>query len=291
MPFRVLVASDGSPSARAAVATSVIFPWPRDTRAHGLVAWGLDAPPGRLKRVVDVLVRNATRISADARRVLGRRWPKAEVVVSHRAPVAAIVDEARRLRAGAIVVGWRGHGAFRRLLMGSVSRDVVRRAGRPVLVVRRRPRDARTFVVGTDGSANARRAVRFLATLAPPRGGQVTVVRIEEPMPTPISIGRFPASIRAILRSEVAKINGERLARARRDVDAAAAMLARRGWRVRKSVGLGTPLFELMRTVAASRAGVLVVGARGRGGIERLLLGSVAEGALNQSPVPVLVVR
>jgi nucleotide-binding universal stress UspA family protein len=36
---------------------------------------------------------------------------------------------------------------------------------------------------------------------------------------------------------------------------------------------------------------VLVVGARGTSGLQRLLLGSVAEGALNQGPIGVLVVR
>jgi len=34
-----------------------------------------------------------------------------------------------------------------------------------------------------------------------------------------------------------------------------------------------------------------VVGARGSGGVTRLLLGSVAEGAVNQAPMSVLVVR
>jgi nucleotide-binding universal stress UspA family protein len=35
----------------------------------------------------------------------------------------------------------------------------------------------------------------------------------------------------------------------------------------------------------------LCVGARGVGGVERLVLGSVAEGALDRSPVAVLLVR
>lgn len=107
----------------------------------------------------------------------------------------------------------------------------------------------------------------------------------------PASAGRLPGSVRAMLRSEVEKINAERLTRGRRDVDTVAAMLARRGWRVSKLVRLGVPLSELIAAVAGNGAGTLVVGARGTGGIERLLLGSVAEGALNQSPVPVLVVK
>jgi universal stress protein E len=285
----ILVATDGSPTAQAAVAVALTFPWPRRTRGHVLVAGrppAAIAGPARM-----VLSREAARIGEHARRALARRWPDAGVSIADKPPAAAILDEARRLRAGAVVMGWRGHGALRRLLMGSVSRAVLREAPCPVLVVRRRPRDARSFVVGIDGSPNARRAARFLATLSPPRGARITVVRIEEPMVMPPSAGRLPGSVRGMLRNEVTRINDERLARAERDVEAVAATLARRGWRVSKVVRLGAPLGELIAAVAATSAGTLVVGARGTGGVKRLLLGSVAEGALNQSPVPVLVVR
>jgi len=47
----------------------------------------------------------------------------------------------------------------------------------------------------------------------------------------------------------------------------------------------------LLATVKQTHGDVLVIGARGVSGLERLLLGSVAEGALNHCPVPVLVVR
>jgi nucleotide-binding universal stress UspA family protein len=53
----------------------------------------------------------------------------------------------------------------------------------------------------------------------------------------------------------------------------------------------GEPLRDLLGAVAASRAQLLVVGARGTSGVRYLLLGSVAEGALNQSPVAVLLAR
>jgi nucleotide-binding universal stress UspA family protein len=175
--------------------------------------------------------------------------------------------------------------------MGSVSRDVVRQASAPVLVVRRTPREFKTFVLGIDGSRHARRAAQFLATLSPPRGARITVVRVEEPMAMPPSAGRLPGGIRGILRQQVVAINAERLAHAQRDVDQVAAMLARRGWRVRTNVRLGAPLDELIGTVGATTADTLVVGARGTGGLKRLLLGSVADGALNRSPVPVLIVR
>jgi len=60
---------------------------------------------------------------------------------------------------------------------------------------------------------------------------------------------------------------------------------------VRPLVRTGAPLAELLAAVGAARASLLVVGARGAGGVARLLLGSTAEGALARCPVPVLIVR
>jgi nucleotide-binding universal stress UspA family protein len=51
-------------------------------------------------------------------------------------PAAAIVDCARDREADVIVVGSRGLGAVRRLILGSVSREVVEAADRPVLIVK-----------------------------------------------------------------------------------------------------------------------------------------------------------
>jgi nucleotide-binding universal stress UspA family protein len=51
------------------------------------------------------------------------------------------------------------------------------------------------------------------------------------------------------------------------------------------------PLPGLVREVNRVRADLLVIGARGVGGAERLLLGSIADGALNRCRVPILLVR
>jgi nucleotide-binding universal stress UspA family protein len=57
-----------------------------------------------------------------------------EVAVGH--PAEQIIYYADRLEVDLIVVGDRGRSAFKRLLLGSVSKHVVEYAGRQVLVVR-----------------------------------------------------------------------------------------------------------------------------------------------------------
>lgn len=288
--FRVVVATDGSRHARAAVATAIAFPWPADTRVLGVVARRTPATAGRPGYVLAAYDRAFARIAAATRHALAHRWPDAEVTIADRRPVDAILAEAQRSRAGAIVMGSRGHGAFRRLLLGSVSRGVARAARCPVLVAPRRPAEIRRFVVGLDGSANARRAAGFLGGLRPPRGARVTLVRVVERVSSP-SMSLLPASVRATLRAEAAELEAARVAEARRDLEAVAGVLKQNGWTVETSVRSGAPLAELLAAADAARADVLVVGARGAGAIARLLVGSVAEGALNHARIPVLVAR
>ena len=286
--FPVLVASDGSPGARAAVEAAIRFCWPAESTGHGLIARQLPAgaewPPTvweALGRVEDAEARRTTRR-------LRTRWPGAETTVVAAPAADAIVDQARRLRARAIVLGSRGLGAIGRLLLGSVGRGVLRRAPCPVLVVRGAARPTvRRLVIGIDGSPAARRAVELVAGLPPPRGGSVRLVAVVEPVRLPAT-GLLPGSIRATIAGEAATLARQRTASARRHLDAARAALEKSGWRTRAEVRTGRPLDELL--AAARRADVLVVGARAVEGVERLLLGSVADGAVARAPVPVLVV-
>jgi nucleotide-binding universal stress UspA family protein len=286
----VLVATDGSRHARAAVATTLAFPWPGGTRVNGVVALRTASTRGRPRYVVEAFERAFARVARASRQALAHRWPEADVTVVDARPVDGILAEAQRRRAAVIVLGSRGHGVFRRIVLGSVSRGVLRGARCPVLVVRRRPREIRRFVIGIDGSADARRAARFVAGLTPPRGGRVVLVRVVEPQRI-LSMGLMPGPVRAALLAEAREVEATRMAKARIELEAAAGDLAGTGWTVEIAVHSGAPLHELLRAVGAARGDVLVVGARGAGRVERLLLGSVAEGALNHARVPVLVVR
>jgi nucleotide-binding universal stress UspA family protein len=143
-------------------------------------------------------------------------------------------------------------------------------------------------VLGLDGSHHARRAEAFLARLRP--AGRVQIVRVVEPV-GPVTTGLLPASVRNRILSEAGRLEAARRRVAQRDVDAAAQRLRRAGWRATAEVRRGVPLEELMKSVRAAHANMLVVGARGVGGAVRLLLGSVADGALRHAPCAVLVIR
>ena len=120
--FRVLVATDGSSQARRALTAAMQFPWPARTRVRAVVARRMGKDHSR-SILLAALDRGAEFIGRAAQRRLRRRWPDAEVVIVDKAPIDGVLSEAERFAADVIVLGWRGHGPIRRLLMGSVPEE------------------------------------------------------------------------------------------------------------------------------------------------------------------------
>jgi nucleotide-binding universal stress UspA family protein len=284
--FRIVVASDGSPQARAAVAAAVAFPWPDHTQASAVVASG--AARGRWSTAVAGGVRAALLgVAADTDRELRRRWPEAVAEVVDDAAAEAILATARGARV--IVVGSHGYSRLERWTLGSVSRAVVRRAATSVLVVRGAPTAFREIVVGYDGSNHARRAMDLLAACAVPPRGRVTACSFVEPVePQPPAM--LPRGIRNVLAAEAKAFNEARLAKARRALERAVRPLAAAGWRVRLDVRVGVAARDLPGLPTKLRADLLVIGAQGTGW-KRLLLGSVVETVLDRGSVSTLIVR
>ena len=258
---RILLATDGSPSAQAALATAARFPWPPASRAQAVVARSRWLPA--FSEQARAAEEESFKVVADeARRALARRWPAAKVVFRDEPPGDAILAEATRFKASLIVLGWRGHGTFRRLLAGSVSRSVASRAQCPVLVVREPAKAVRRFVVGFDGCPNSERALEFLCSLAPGRGNCVVLVNVVRPLDTPASVGRLPRSLRASIVQQVVALNDEERRQAEAAVVAGATRLERAGWTAKGEVRPGAPLAGLLEAVAEHRADVLMLGAR-----------------------------
>jgi nucleotide-binding universal stress UspA family protein len=288
--FVVLIATDGSPEATAAVKATVVFPWPADTRVHVVVVRtplpAADVPEAVLADVD----RGFTAVAETARKTLAERWPDAEARMVAGPTVDAILARAERVGARVIVLGSHGHGPIARLLLGSTSLGVVRRMKHAALIVRGDPRAFARVVVGLDGSPHSRRTVAFLAGLDVPPGGELTLVRVLERLALP-SLAMLPAATRATLVSQAAAADAADEKKWRRDAEAAADELRGAGWKVNVVLRKGAPLNELLAVTKSARAQLLAVGARGHGTLERLVLGSVAEGALHRAPVSVLVVR
>ena len=72
---------------------------------------------------------------------------------------------------------------------------------------------------------------------------------------------------------------------------ARAAVLAAEGTPARSVVKVGAAWEEIIRVAAEEHADMIVMATQGRTGLERFMLGSVADRVVRRAPCPVLTVR
>jgi nucleotide-binding universal stress UspA family protein len=141
-PRRILVAVDGSDASTRGVEMAFTIADASHATVTCVLGWNLEVQEG-----VVVTERSSERWAAVEQRyaALGHRvvdpvaarYPgvDVDVMVRHGSPARAVVEAAVELEVDLVIVGSRGLGGFRGLLLGSVSRRVVEHAGRVVVVV------------------------------------------------------------------------------------------------------------------------------------------------------------
>jgi nucleotide-binding universal stress UspA family protein len=144
-PTKILLATDGSEEATLAATTAAELAERTGSELHvihvGPLARYAATRGGRaaLSSAQNALDREVWRLLyAQVKQVetAGGHVAQAHLRSSER-PDAHIVDLAKEIETGLIVIGSRGYGRLGRALMGSVSDNVVRHAHCPVLVVRK----------------------------------------------------------------------------------------------------------------------------------------------------------
>lgn len=188
-----------------------------------------------------------------------------------------------------LVVGGRGSDGLSRLMLGSVSDQVLHHAQGTVTVVPAKwtvgGADALgdgAVVVGVDGSAESRAALSHAAREATARHTRLRVVRVRLPLRTDPGPDVLPGPGNPLETAERAA--QDLLAREIRDVLGEAG-----AGEVDAEVHVGRPAAGLL--AAAEDAALLVVGGRGRGGFTGLLLGSVSRQCVHHAGRPTTVVR
>jgi len=289
--MRVLFATDGSEDARTATAYLARFPLPAGSRLR--VVSVVSIPPSALDvptvRELQASLREAARQTAEAARAaLAPRFAGTDVQVPEGDAREAILRVAAEWPADLVVLGARGLGAMAGFLLGSVSLGVARHAPCSVLVVKGGTDVARGVLVAIDGSEHAAAAAAFLARL--PLDPTV-VVRLAGVVQSPRYPATTPGFAAGIVRDAIAQIVKERSTALEQALAKAAAPFSGVVKKVGRHVLVGHPVDALIATAAASDVGLVVVGARGLGTLERMLLGSVSEAILRHVDRSVLIVK
>jgi nucleotide-binding universal stress UspA family protein len=289
--MRILLATDGSSDAKAAVAWLGHLPLPADRTI--LVVTVVVPPiavvnPDRAEQIRRALIADARRLADDtASELLSGGVTTGRVVEGD--PREEIVASARDWGADLVVMGARGLSGVARFFLGSVSLAVARYAPCPVLVCKGTPRDVHAVTVALDGSEHARRAVDWLvATLPLTPGLRMRFLGVTEPQPYPASA---PGILGTTLRAAVAAVDAERRAALEAQLATVARSVRAQSPAIETAVVSGMPADAIVRDIERCGTDLVVLGARGAGAATRLLLGSVSEGVLHHAPCPVLIVR
>jgi nucleotide-binding universal stress UspA family protein len=285
----IVIGIDGSPGAALALRWAVREAELRHAAVTAVMAWGLldQHHPGGddtfdphygVKQAAEALASAVeAAVGADAGDAIEQR-------VVNDLPARALLDAATG--ADLLVVGARGLGGFRSLVLGSVSEQCLHHAPCPVAVVRRVGSAAsrsltgggpERIVVGVDGSESAQRAIRWALDEA--RARRATLVLVHAWQPAFVGGDSFlPVPADSAAMAEIAQHLLERSANAE-DTD---------GIVVERLAACGAAPEALID--AAEGASLVVVGSRGRGGFSGLLLGSVGHQVAGHAPCPVVVV-
>lgn len=264
---KILVPIDGSPASEAAL--PAIMPL---VRAYGSEVTLLHvvedpekafAPPERVPKACAAL----RTVGVNARLEL-REGP----------PAVEILRAARDLHPDLIALSSHGRSGVPRLIAGSVAETVLRRADVPVLVTRPDTvvHSWRNIVVALDGSVAAEGVLPDAIRLARTLNATIDVLQVAFPVIADV-MGQAPMSLpigdpMPYLHSVTARLESE-------------------GVKAFAWAPEGGASSQILRHLERTGASLLCMTTHGRSGLDRLLMGSVAESILRHSPCPVYLRR
>jgi nucleotide-binding universal stress UspA family protein len=140
----------------------------------------------------------------------------------------------------------------------------------------------KAIVVGVDGSDTSTRAAVIATEIARSRQAKLLLVTVVRPPEGWWGIGGAPPTPEAL---SAALVEGQQQV-----IKETEEQLALDGMDYETVEELGDPTSRLIAVAEERDAGLIVIGKRGAGLAERVMLGSVADRLCHHSPVPVMVV-
>ncbi|MFC4246234.1 universal stress protein [Natribaculum luteum] len=284
MTERILVPTDGSDGATAALEHAIDHAADREATIHALYVADVtrDEAVASDSEVLEVFEQRGSRFVADAVDRAERRDVTVVDAVERGTPHETILEYAGAHDVDLLVMGTHGRRGFQRFFLGSVAERVVRMADVPVLTVNDTgasiPYPYEDVLIATDGSECARVAATHGVELAATHDATVHVVSVVDASATSYDV----AAGQLLEALEVA---------AEETVETAATSAREAGVStVETAVEVGSVSKELTAYADDHDVDLVVTGTHGRCGVDRYVMGSVAERVVRTAPCPVLTV-
>lgn len=212
-------------------------------------------------------------------------------------PASAVADRARRIQADLVVMNTHGRGPVKRFWLGSVADGLIRRGPCPILLRRPGGQDAESrdspdppdiqrILVPLDGSQRAESILPRVAALARAYEARIYLVSVLPASFPPLASAFMPPG------TEAPDDRDMRLEELESYLDGVRDRFSEGGFQVEVQVLDGVDPAEMILVYRARiRADMVAISTRGRGGVARMVLGSVADKVIRAGEVPVLVHR
>lgn len=301
--MRLLLAIEPTDTSGVVARQVAARPWPDGTVARVLTVIEYAAVPsevwkeanGDIELVRPVMQTKAEEVVARTAKELTTARLLAEYfILEGDDPRMAIVDEAKERLADFIFIRSHVFHSITRWLLGSVAKTVLRNAPCSVEVVRLasdeavfRGRRGMKILLATDGSECSKAAASSVAARPWPENSEVKVISATDPFGFSPEDERVPVE-------PIGESDGPGevyVTREERAVHEAKEILAYAGLKLTGAVVSGYPKAAIVDEAKEWGADLVVVGAHGRRGIERILLGSVSEAVAMHAPCSVEVIR
>lgn len=204
--------------------------------------------------------------------------------------VQEILQTARALPADLIVLGTHGRSGFERLLLGSVTERVLRKATCPVLAVppnsaaaTDRPSPFRDVLCAIDFSPASLNALGYALSIAQEAGGRLALLHV---LDWPVDRAE-PAGVASDLHAYRRHLQDE----AFRELRAAVPDEARNWCEPVELVIVGKPYQEILKIAHERDIDLIVMGVHGRRAAELHVFGSTTDHVVREAPCPVLTIR
>ena len=146
-------------------------------------------------------------------------------------------------------------------------------------------------LVATDGSEQSLKAARYLRDLFGAAPEKITVIAVVRPLAAVPFASDFGEEEHAAQQADLDPGGYSFQEAAREAVERVAAELSGTNAQVETMVRGGTPADQIVRAADELEADLIVIGGRGKGAMQAIVLGSVAYRVLHHAPCPVLVTR
>ncbi len=199
-------------------------------------------------------------------------------------PPTVIVDIAKEKKADLIVLGTYGRKGLNRLLMGSVTSQVIVNSPVDVLVVKK-PCTActgtyKSILVPFDSSVYSQKALNHALYLARVNIAEVTALYV---------IPRYEEMI-GFFRSESIKRSLHKEAQGILDIAKRIAS-GNGGISLKTEIQEGQPGEEIIRTASNLKNDLIIMGSYGYSGVNKAIIGSTAERVITNASCPILIAR